>query len=292
MSRLSSDGFVRVESALDAAFCEEVTIDALRRAGCQEDDPSSWPSGVVHLPALRHWDLEEVAPRARAVLAELVGGSEAIRFAGVQDNLIINFPEPTRRWWPPAAWDSEGAGWHKDGDWFRHFLDSPEQGLLVIVFWRDVTERQGPTYYAVDSIGAIARLLADHPEGLEPADLAQWTQPILAGCRDFRALTGQQGEIVFAHPFVLHTASLNALDTPRAISNSTVMLREPMRFDRPEGHHTPVERTILDALGYDRLTFEALGPRAKVKSERAHRWRAARGSGSAGPGGRAAYPSP
>jgi hypothetical protein len=31
----------------------------------------------------------------------------------------------------------ETVGWHNDGDFFVHFLDSPEQALLVIPLWSD-----------------------------------------------------------------------------------------------------------------------------------------------------------
>ena len=274
------DGFVRVEGALDPEFCEDVAADAFARIGC-DDDPATWPDRVEHLPVVHNWGLAAVAPRAAEAVEALVGGADAIRFVGVQDNLIVNFPS-RRRWWPPAEWDAEGAGWHKDGDWFRHFLDSPEQGLLVIVFWRDVVDRQGPTYVAVDSVAPMARLLAAAPQGYDPAELREPIRRVLAGCRDFRALTGRQGDIVLAHPFLLHTASVNALDRPRVISNTSVMLRRPMRFDGAEGHPTVVERTILAGLGVQRLDYRPTGERRAVDSERARRWRAEQRSASPG----------
>ena len=48
----------------------------------------------------------------------------------------------------------------------------------------------------------------DHPEGLDPVDLKEPVRRILGRCTDFRALTGRQGDIAFAHPFMLHTASV------------------------------------------------------------------------------------
>ena len=50
-------------------------------------------------------------------------------------------------------------GWHNDGDFFVHFLDSPEQGLLVIPLWSDVVERGGGTVICCDGIAHIARHL-------------------------------------------------------------------------------------------------------------------------------------
>ncbi len=219
----------------------------------------------------RNWSLDEVAPAAASAVDELVGGRERIAFAGVQDNLIVNLPDPAASWFAPDDWSAPAAGWHKDGDWFRHFLDSPEQALLVIVFWRDVVERQGPTYVAADSIAPVAQLLADHPEGLDPSALVEPVRRILAACADFRPLTGRQGDIVLAHPFLLHTASVNVLPAPRVISNTSVMLRAPMRFDGADGT-SPLERSILAALAVERLDFEPTGQRRKVASERQQRW--------------------
>ena len=68
-------------------------------------------------------------------------------------------PDATRPARPPAA-----GGWHKDGSFFRHFLDSREQGLLTIVYWSDVEPQGGGTFIAPDSIKVVARYLAEHPE--------------------------------------------------------------------------------------------------------------------------------
>jgi hypothetical protein len=268
---LLQEGCVRVPGALDPAFCESVVDEVLTHAGVDASDRAAWPTGTLHLPVRRNWRLETIAPAANEVLLDLAGPNDRISFAGVQDNLIVNFPSAGTSAFAPADW-SDGDGWHKDGDWFRHFLDSPEQALLVIVFWDDVGEAQGPTHVAVDSISPIARHLAEHPEGLDPADLKPVVAEILPTCSDFRALTGRRGDIVFAHPFLLHRASVNSTDDLRLISNSSVMLREPMRFDRPDGAHSAVERSILGALGVDRLAFRPTAERRTLVPERQRRW--------------------
>ena len=269
--QLLDHGFVRVSSAVDPDFCETVVRDGFARMGLDEDRPASWPAGPVHLPVVQNWSFEEVAPRAATVLHDLVGGVDAISFAGVQDNLIVNLPDNGAVPFMPSEW-AVGGGWHKDGDWFRHYLDSPEQGLLVIVLWRDVVDAQGPTHVAVDSIPGVARLLARHPEGFLPAELRSHVAEIVAGCSDFRAVTGRQGDVLFAHPYLCHRASVNTTTVPRVISNTSVMLRRPMRFDHTDGGATALERSILDALGVDRLAFEVLGDRARVESDRQRRW--------------------
>ena len=261
-------GMVTVEDALDSDFCKEVIAARLSDAGFDEGDRTTWARGWHSLPASTAYPLEDFAPRAAEALFEIVGDPETLRFYGLPDNLIVNFPDPEATWWPPSHWDSPGAGWHKDGDWFRHFLDSPEQAMLGIIFWRDVTERQGPTYVAADSIAAVARLLAEHPEGLAPPVPVQ---EIVARCRDFRPLTGRQGTIVWAHPFMVHAASVNSTDQLRIISNTSVMKWEPLRLSG-EGLRTPLERSILNALNVEELNFRPTGCRGRVESERERNW--------------------
>jgi len=260
---------VAVEDALESDFCEKVIAERLREAGFDEHDRSSWDRGWYSLPASTAYPLETTAPKAAQALFDIVGEAETLKFYGLPDNLIVNFPDPHTPWWPPSSWESSNARWHKDGDWFRHFLDSPEQALLGIVFWRDVTVQQGPTYVVADSISPVARLLANHPEGLEPP---LPIEPIVSRCYDFRPLTGRQGTIVWAHPFMVHSASVNSTDRLRIISNTSVMKREPLRLSG-EGVRTPLEQSILKALHVDKLEFQISGDRGRVESETERRWR-------------------
>jgi hypothetical protein len=268
------DGMIAVERALDPVFCESVVARRLAEIGVDESDRATWPSGRTNLPATTTYALDHVAPAAAEVLYTLVGGRDALTFGDLPDNLIINFPGDQETWWPPQRRDAPGAGWHKDGDWFRHFLDSPEQGILGIVFWRNVSERQGATYVAADSAAPVARLLAAHPEGIDPPVPIS---DVLDECRDFQALTGRQGTIVWAHPFLVHTASVNATEDLRIISNTTAMLRRPPTFTGP-GRRTAIERVVLDALGVEQLDFRITGERVRIESERERRWKAREGA--------------
>jgi len=274
-----ADGMVVVENALTREFCEDVVGRRLAEIGVDEARPSTWPVGRLNMPATTTYELAQVAPEAAAALYDLVGNSAAVAFGDLPDNLILNFPDPGSRWWAPEEWDAPNAGWHKDGDWFRHFLDSPEQALLGIVFWRDVVADQGATYVVGDSIAPVARMLAEHPEGIDPPVPVS---DVLANATDFRALTGRQGTIVWAHPFLIHSASVNRTNRIRIISNTTVMLREPLRLSGP-GAKTPIEKSILNALGVDDFSYAIEGPRGRVESERERRWRAER-AGHQSPG--------
>lgn len=261
-------GLAVVEDALDPAFCEAVIARRLADIGVDEHDPTTWRIGWHNLAPTTAYRLEDVAPRAAQVRDELVGGHDRIKFGDLPDNLVVNFPDGTRPWWSPDEWQSPAAGWHKDGDWFRHFLDSPEQGLLGIVLWRDVTERQGATFLAADSIAGVARLLADHPEGIDPPVPVH---DAVARSQRRRALTGRQGTVVFAHPFLVHSASVNATDRLRIISNTSVMLRSPLDL-APGAEHSPLEMSILRALDVAGLEFRATRERARTESKRATDW--------------------
>jgi hypothetical protein len=174
-----------------------------------------------------------------------------------------------REWEAPSA---SAPGWHKDGDFFRHFLDSPEQGLLTLVLWSDIEPRGGGTFVAADSVGPVARLLASRPEGILPDEFDYGV--LIAQCDHFVETTGRLGDVVLLHPYVLHAVSQNHRGTARFITNPPITLREPMRFDRSDpAEQSPVERAVLRALGVERLRFAATGPRERVVPERELRQR-------------------
>jgi hypothetical protein len=80
--------------------------------------------------------------------------------------------------------------------------------------------------------------------------------------------TGEVGDVYLIHPLVLHTMSPNGLRRARFITNSTLRLAEPMRFNRPDpADHSPVERAILRGLGVERFDFTATWPRERVVPE-------------------------
>ncbi len=158
------------------------------------------------------------------------------------------------------------VGWHKDGDFFRHFLDSPEQGLLVIVVWSDIEPRGGGTFIACDSVPVLARFLAERPEGVLPGGFD--FQERIKECRDFEEITGRAGDVVLLHPFVLHTVSQNHNGTARMITNPPVHLKAPMNFQRADKDYSPVERSILRALEVESLDFAPQNPRERIVPER------------------------
>ncbi len=153
-------GFLKVPRALDQAFCQEQTDRAFDRLGIRKDDPSTWLGGKTHMPSLNRWSIEEIAPTAWQAICDLCGGADRVKDSGESswgNGFILNFSfGADRPWEAPSA---SVPGWHKDGDFFYHFLDSPEQGLLSAVYWSDVNHRGGGTYIIPDSIPVVARFL-------------------------------------------------------------------------------------------------------------------------------------
>ncbi|MEV4517911.1 hypothetical protein AB0K00_54255 [Dactylosporangium sp. NPDC049525] len=274
-------GYVVIRGCFSREDAEEYTRTLWTRLGYDPQDRSTWAEPSVHMPAHRDIDVASFAPRAWDAVCDLVGGPERIS-AGQpyrwNDAFIVNLGEGADRPWAEA---SAGApGWHKDGDFFRHFLDSPEQGLLTLVLWSDVRHRGGATFVAADSVAPVARFLAAHPEGVHPGGVpgpagAVFDYPaLMAGCTDFVEATGAVGDVYLLHPFVLHAKAQNVVRAVRVITNPPVTLAEPMRFDRSDpARHSLVERAVLRALGTRRAPFTATAPREAIVPPRVLRQR-------------------
>ena len=261
-------GHVVVRNCFDRAFAKEWTDLAFKRLGYDPDRPATWSEPRVHLPSMNRVSVRALAPRAWGALCDLAGGHE--RIAGEDpawgDGLICNFNLRADEPWQAPS--SQCPGWHKDGDFFRHFLDSPEQGLLTIVIWSDIKSQSGGTFIACDSVPVVARHLAAHPEGLLPGQFGG----LIDACSEFVELTGEVGDVVVLHPFVLHAASNNPSGRARFITNPPISLKEPMKFDREDPtDFSPVELGVLRGLGLERLDFQITGQRERIVPERVKR---------------------
>lgn len=272
-----SRGFVRVKGCFSRAMAHDLTTRACERLYCSLSDPSTWPSGRMRPPESQRVSFESISPKAWQAACELVGGAERVgQPCTWGDGFIINFGRQTEHpWQPPAAPQPAWALWHKDGDFFRHFLDSPEQGLLVIAIFSDIEPRGGATFIACDSVGHVARHLAARPEGALPSELRDPVKDMVDRCTDIVETTGEIGDVYLLHPFMVHSHSLNASNSARFIINPPVKLAQPMQFARASAsEHSPVERAVLRALGVERYEFVPTRPREAVVPERLAREKA------------------
>jgi hypothetical protein len=264
-------GHVVLTHCFSRVLARQWTDPAWARLGYAAHDPTTWRETRVHMPTARRIEFKELAPRAWTAACQLLGGEARLKQpCNCGDGFIINFRHgATRPWKSPSA---GSPGWHKDGDFFRHFLDSPEQGLLTLVIWSDIEPRGGGTFVACDSVPVVARFLAARPEGVRPGQID--SRALIAQCHDFVEFTGQVGDVVLLHPFVLHASSPNHSGRPRFLTNPPVQLKRPMCFDRRhEEEHSPVERAVLQGLGVERLAFRPEGPREKITPARVIRQR-------------------
>ena len=280
-------GIVTVKSAIPKAVAQQWVADAFGRLGYDPNRPSTWVEPFGRAPKTDEEEVRVLAPRAWAAIEDLLGGPGRVdqqawrggAGAGAvwPNDLAGNFGSAAERaagaesWVAPGDADAQGVplgGWHIDGGHFRHFLDSPEQGLLTVVAWTDIRERSGGTFVALDSIGPVAKLLASQPEGLHPDGVmgSGYLIPgLLRECQQLTELTADQGDVILMHPLVLHRVSGNPSGVARFIANPTVRLTTPLDLNRPcVDDNSPVERAILRGLGREHFVFVPARPRREV----------------------------
>lgn len=268
-------GYVRVKDCVDPALARKWTGEAYARLGYDPDDRSTWTKDIVWMDRHNIAKIKDISPRGWAALCDVTGGEDRIdhkimeieskHFTTIDstewsDAFVVNFRRGADQPWVKPS--PEAGGWHKDGSFFRHFLDSREQGLLTIVYWSDVVPMGGGTFIAPDSIKVVARYLADHPEGIDPQH-GGFGQ-LISECHEFEEVTGETGDFIILHPFMLHASSNNHSGRVRFMTNPPVVLKEPMNLNRDDpGEFSLIERATLHALGKERYDFRPTAPRAE-----------------------------
>jgi hypothetical protein len=259
-------GFIHLKDCFDTApgsTAHRWVQDSWLRNGVDPANRASWPNDKIHMPNTEWKRVSEFASKAFAAMCEVCGGLDQVDPEQTWGNgFIANYGLGRDKEWlapGPAV-----PGWHVDGDWFLHFLDSPEQGLLVVVLFSDIHPQGGGTFIACDSVPIVARFLAAHPEGVEPNGFP-W-HDLIGQCRDFRETTGRAGDVFLLHPFTLHTSSFNHRPEARLMINPSGLLRAPMRYDRRSdgSAYSPMEQVVLDALGVDHYDFQPTTPRRRI----------------------------
>lgn len=260
-------GYVIIKDCFSREAAQKLTSLAWERLGYDPNDPSTWQEDKIHMPSMNRLPVQEFSPKAYGAICDLLGGEERIIEPTWSDAFILNLTFGADRPWVPPS--PEAGGWHVDGDFFRHFLDSPEQALLTVVMWSDIYPQSGGTFIAPDSPRRIARYYAEHPEGLHPHKTGSH---LIHECEEFLEVTGMTGDVAFIHPFMLHASSQNPSGRPRFMTNPPVQFKEPMNFNRENpDDFSLVERVILDALGVERYDFQPAAPREAIVPERVRR---------------------
>ena len=280
-------GWVVVKGAFSKQIAADIVACSWRELaeqGIMQDDPQTWKLGPytrtggppnVSIMASRGDEaaaaqmleirtryglppqsplLHDVAPRALGAQLDCIGGPnrmedpERIRMPdSVAGNLHSEDGDLGE-----AGWRSTRApGWHKDGWHFRHFLDAPQQRLLLAVFFSDILPNSGGTQICVDSVGVVARLLAQYPEGIHPDTVQSYIKPhMIKECNEFEELTGEAGDLAIMHPYMVHRVAGNPSGRARFAQFPSIKLSRPMQFAREEpSEYSLTELVVLKALG-------------------------------------------
>lgn len=293
----------RIPQAFTRDQAATFTKDLWTRLGMSPTDKATWHTARTNMPSHRSVDAGAFAPRAWAAACELLGGEARVHPSSRswRDSLIVNLGSPAAA----AAAAARGGdpdppwalwGWHVDGDSFVHYLDSPEQALLVVPLFSDVPAGGGAggTALCPGGMRAVARHLYAHPEGVCPR-MRPRGSPGFGGAAgegggggasifnavgrgggpggDYAEACGRAGDVYLLHPLMLHSATDNPLRSVRVITNPPVSLREPFRLDREDGRgYSLVERATLRMLGREEegglRGWEITGPRERIVPER------------------------
>ncbi|KAH7914289.1 hypothetical protein BJ138DRAFT_1177439 [Hygrophoropsis aurantiaca] len=280
------NGYIVLKKAFTKEKSDEWTKNMWVRLGCDPADKSTWPTEKdrIHMPVHNRESVSTFCPQAWGAMTELLGGEERIseKSGWWGDSFIVNLGSEELARQKVSRHPTDLDNWHVDGDFFVHFLDSPEQGLLVIPIFSDIEPRGGGTYICTDGIDMIAKYLAAHPEGVLPTGLSftpststyadhkdhpeYWSHlKEVKTCSKFVEVTGEIGDVVLLHPLMLHSASKNHLRIPRIITNPPVALKEPFNFNRENpDDYSLVEKKTLKALGVDKLDYKITTERRGV----------------------------
>jgi len=265
-------GYVRVKNCVDPTLAKKWTDEAYGRLGYDPVDRSTWTKDIVWMDRHNKALIKDISPRGWAALCDVTGGEDRIEHKIMEiesqhfttidstewsDAFVVNFKRGADKPWDKPS--PASGGWHKDGSFFRHFLDSREQGLLTIVYWSDVVHKGGGTFVAPDSIKVVAEYLAAHPEGVDDGDAFG---KLIDQCQEFEEITGEVGDFIILHPFMLHASSNNHSGRVRFMTNPPVVLKEPMNLNRDDpADFSLIERATLHALGKERYDFRPTMPR-------------------------------
>ncbi len=262
------NGYLVVKDCLDLNIANRWISEGFQRLGYDPDQPSTWEKDIIWMDHKNQMEVRELAPKAWDAILDVIGGEDRLEtqvyglgpghFTSINsfiwsDAFIANFHRGADKPWQPPS--PQVTGWHKDGSYFKHFLDSREQALLTIVLWSDMLHQGGGTFVSPDSVRVIARHLIDHPEGVKPDDFD--FQGLIKQCTRFEEITGQAGDFVILHPFILHASSQNVIRRPRFMTNPPIVLREPMNLNRDHSEDfSLLEKATLHYLGLERLNFQ------------------------------------
>lgn len=152
-------GFIRIEGCFSQSKADQWAGGVWKRLGVSPTDKSTWTTEISYMDETKVEPIKTFAPKAWDAMCQLLGGEDRIAYESAtwNDAFIVNLGSPqSEGTWPSPA---DLSGWHVEGDFFTHFLDSPEQALLVIPLFTDIQARAGGTVICSDATKRIAQHL-------------------------------------------------------------------------------------------------------------------------------------
>ena len=154
-------GWVKVPNCFTQADADDLTSTLWTRLGMSPTNKATWTKERIHMPSQRSFDASRFAPKAWAAICKLLGGEDRIAdwTRTWKDSWIVNLGTPAGEGHPVPP--HRLYDWHVDGDFFMHYLDSPEQALLVIPIFKPIKPNGGGTIICPDAIKAVAKHLVN-----------------------------------------------------------------------------------------------------------------------------------
>lgn len=161
-------GYVKLPEAFPrdlALAAQDFLWHKLADRGVRKDDRATWTKPLVQIKEAYNGPVFQACETGRLADAveDLVGPGRWLTRGG----------DANWGWWPVnfslgagAPWDVPTAGWHWDGMHFRHRVDAPEQGLLLLCYFSEIGPKGGCTLAAEGSHRSVARYLKQHPAGV------------------------------------------------------------------------------------------------------------------------------
>jgi hypothetical protein len=273
-------GWVKVEEAFskpEALACQDFLWEKLKERGVEKDDRTTWNDAMMYVQeSYRSPEFDKCnTQRLADAIEDLIGAGRWADLSVYGKDEVI----ATWGWWPvnfsfgsEQKWSIPARGWHWDGIHFRHYVDSPEQGLLCLCLFSEIGTHGGGTLIAEGSHKVVARFLEKHPEGLEAQPAIDqlnlehpWLKELTTAAGDINndflgigdispelrmqkfmnwhtdedgfqlrvtETTGSPGDVILCHPFLYHAASQNHSGVPRFMCNRTTPLKERMQLQR------------------------------------------------------------
>lgn len=165
------NGWVKVEEAFSrevALNAQQIVWDNVEKRGVLKNDRSTWTTDMLQInESYDHDEFQQCnSLRMANAIEDLIGeGRWADRSVYGQTD-----KKTTYGWWPvnfskgaEKAWNVPSNGWHWDGIQFKHFVDSPDQGLLCLCLFSEIGQHGGGTLIAEGSHKLVAKFLQQYP---------------------------------------------------------------------------------------------------------------------------------